>query len=209
MVTPLGIVLVIFGALVCFMGYSVFRSMLPLWGFILGGFIAITLVPLAVQVAPEQTWILQTASFIVGGLIGALIATPLYYVTIFISGAAMGGLIGLILGSYLDVSHGQVSVRALTQLAAMSFPPRIETPLQVTLMVVLGLIIGGFSISFQKFMIIASTAFLGAAGVVSGLTGAILEALRTSPTKGVLVMVSWLLLGMIGMFVQFRMRDET
>jgi hypothetical protein len=209
MVTPLGIVLVIFGALVCFMGYSVFRSMLPLWGFILGGFIAITLVPLAVHVAPEQTWILQTVSFIVGGLIGALIATPLYYVTIFISGAAMGGLIGLIAGAYLDVSHGQVSVRALTDLAAMTFPPRIESPLQVILMVVLGLIIGGFSISFQKFMIIASTAFLGAAGVVSGLTGAILDALRTSPTKGVLVMVSWLLLGMIGMFVQFRMRDET
>jgi uncharacterized membrane protein len=91
----------------------------------------------------------------------------------------------------------------------MTFPPRIDTPLQVILMVVLGLIVGGFSISFQKFMIIASTAFLGAAGVVSGLTGAILDALRASPTKGVLVVVSWLLLGMIGLFVQFRMRDET
>jgi len=58
-------------------------------------------------------------------------------------------------------------------------------------------------------MISASTAFLGAAGVVSGLTGAILDVLRTNPARGLWVMLVWLILGMIGLFVQFRMRDET
>ncbi len=209
MLTPLGIVEVIFGILVCFTGYSIFRSMLPLWGFILGGFAATLLIPLVVHVPASQEIVVQAVSFVIGGIIGALVATPLYYVTIFVSGAAMGALIGLVFGSYLSVSGGQVSVRALTELAAMTFPPRIETTTQIVFMVVFGLIIGGFSISFQKFMISASTAFLGAAGVVSGLTGTLLNAMRTNPSRGLWILIVWLLLGMIGLFIQFRMRDET
>jgi hypothetical protein len=202
-------VLVIFGILVCFAGYSIFQSMLPLWGFILGGFICIIVVPMVMKIPPSQEAIYQVVSFAAGGLIGALIAKPLYYVTVFISGAAAGALVGIVLGAYLSISGGQVSVHALNELASMSFPPRIDTPIQVVLMVVLGLIVGGFSISFQKFMISSSTALLGAAAVVSGLTGAILDVFRTSPTRGFTIFVAWLALGMIGMFIQFRMRDET
>lgn len=209
MITPIGIVLVVFGILVCFTGYGIFRSMLPLWGFILGGLLAFYLVPLAFKPPEAQLLIVQIATFIIGGIIGAFIAAPLYYVTIFLSGAALGGLIGLVFGSYLEISGGEVSMRALTELAAMPFPPRIESAVQVVVMVVFGLIIGGFSISFQKFMISASTAFLGAAGVVSGLTGAILDVFRTTPSRGLMLMVVWLALGMIGLFIQFRMRDET
>jgi uncharacterized membrane protein HdeD (DUF308 family) len=91
----------------------------------------------------------------------------------------------------------------------MSFPPRIETATQVVFMVIFGLIIGGFSISFQKFMISASTAFLGAAGVVSGLTGPLLDMMRSNSSRGLWVMITWLVLGMVGLFIQFRMRDET
>lgn len=209
MITPLGIVLVIFGIMVCFAGYSIFQSMLPLWGFILGGFIFIIFAPMLIPFPKAQETIYQVAAFGVGGLIGALLARPLYYATVFLSGAAAGALIGMVVGSYLTVSGGQVSVQALAELAAMSFPPRIETPLQVVLMIAFGLIVGGFSISFQKFMISASTALLGAAAVVSGLTGAILDVFRSSPTRGFTYFVVWLALGMIGLFIQFRMRDET
>lgn len=166
-------------------------------------------VPLVIRVPAAQQVVVQIVSFVVGGVIGAFIATPLYYVTIFVSGAAMGALVGLVFGSYLQISGGEVSMRALTELAAMSFPPKIDSSIQVVMMVVFGLVIGGFSISFQKFMISASTAFLGAAGVVSGLTGAILDVMRSNPGRGMWLMVVWLLLGMIGLFVQFRMRDET
>jgi hypothetical protein len=209
MITPLSIVEVVFGILVCFMGYSIFRSMLPLWGFILGGFALLFLAPLLIQVPPSQEILVQVVSFLIGGVIGALIATPLFYVTVFVSGAAMGALIGIVVGSYLQVSGGQVSVRALTELASMSFPPQIETATQVVFMVIFGLIIGGFSISFQKFMISASTAFLGAAGVVSGLTGPLLDMMRSNSSRGLWVMITWLVLGMVGLFIQFRMRDET
>ena len=209
MITPLGIVLVIFGIMVCFAGYSIFQSMLPLWGFVLGGFIAIIIVPMLFPFPKAQETIYQVAAFGVGGLIGALLARPLYYATVFLSGAGAGGLMGMVIGSSLTVSGGQVSVQALTELAAMSFPPRIENSLQVVLMIAFGLIVGGFSISFQKFMISASTALLGAAAVVSGLTGAILDVFRSSPTRGFTYFVVWLALGMIGLFIQFRMRDET
>jgi len=209
MITPLSVVLVIFGFMVCFMGYSIFRSMLPLWGFILGGTIVLFFIPMILKTPLAQQTLFQVVAFLVGGAIGALVAAPLYYVTVFVSGGAMGALIGLIFGAYLEISGGVVSVRALSELAGMSFPPRLLSPLQVVMMIVFGLIIGGFSISFQKFMISASTAFLGAAGVVSGLTGAILDVLRTNPARGLWVMLVWLILGMIGLFVQFRMRDET
>jgi hypothetical protein len=209
LISPLGIVLVIFGILVCFMGYSIFRSMLPLWGFILGGFITLLLAPLVIKVPQSQELILQIVSFVVGGILGALLATPLYYVTVFVSGAAMGALIGLVIGSYMQVGGGQISFRALTDLASMTFPPRIESTVQVVMMIIFGLIIGGFSISFQEFMITASTAFLGAGAAASGLTGVGLNVLQASPTRGMIIVVIWLLLGMLGLFVQFRMRDQT
>ena len=52
MLTPLGIVLVVFGILVCFAGYNIFQSMLPLWGFILGGFVCILFIPMVIKVPP-------------------------------------------------------------------------------------------------------------------------------------------------------------
>ncbi len=200
MITPMGVILIVVGIIVCFSGYSMFRSMLPLWGFILGGFAAMNLAPLVIKVPEAQRLFLDIGSFVLGGVLGAVLASPLYYVTIFASGAAMGAL---------QISGGEISVRALSRLAAMTFPPRVETAVQVFLMVALGLIIGAAALSFQKFMITASTAFLGSAAVVSGFTGTITQALQGSPSQGVWMMVGWLLLGMLGMFIQFRMRDET
>ena len=85
MVTPQGVMMVLVGAIACFMGYSMFRSMLPLWGFILGGFILMTIVPNFINVPASQSLFLIIGSFVIGGLIGALISTPLYYVIIFLS----------------------------------------------------------------------------------------------------------------------------
>lgn len=209
MITPVGMISIVVGIIVCFSGYSMFRSMLPLWGFILGGAAAMYLAPLVIKVPEAQRLWLDIGSFVVGGVLGAVLASPLYYVTIFASGAAMGALSGMVFGAYLQISSGEISVRALRQLAGMTFPPRIESAVQVFLMVALGLIIGAAALSFQKFMITASTAFLGSAAVVSGFTGTITQALQGSPSQGVWMIVGWLLLGMLGMFIQFRMRDET
>jgi hypothetical protein len=208
-VTPQGAALVFFGIIICFMGYSLFRSMLPLWGFILFGILAITGLPFVVHLSGSQLLIAQIVTFLVAGLIGALIATPLYYVIVFLTGALLGGLVGMVLGAYLNISGGVISFRALTKLAEMNFPPPVDTPTQWLIMVILGLVTGIFAINFQKFMISASTAFLGSAGVVSGMNTILLGAFRSVENRSILIGITWLILGMIGMFVQYRMRDET
>jgi hypothetical protein len=207
-ITPQGIILIIFGLFICLSGYSIFRSMLPLWGFILGGLVAITVAP-GLFPQQEHTLVFQIIAFVVGGVVGALISAPLYYVAVFLTGAALGALTGAILGSYLEVSTGTVSMKALTTLAAMPFPPEVDSTLQLLLMVVLGLLTGGLAIGFQKFMITASTAFIGSAAIVAGANQGALEILRNNPGRAVWIIFGWFVFSMIGLFVQYRMRDET
>jgi hypothetical protein len=208
MVTPQGIMLVLVGAIACFMGYSMFRSMLPLWGFILGGFIMMTIAPNFITVPPSQTMFLVIGSFVVGGLVGALIAMPLYYGIVFISGAALGALLGIVGGSFLDMG-GITSFRDVQNLQNMSitFPPQVTSMTQLVLIVIIGGILGFMALNFQKFMITASSAFLGAAALVAGLSAVITNSMP-NVSGNILMVVGWLLLGMVGIFVQFRVLDD-
>jgi hypothetical protein len=208
MVTPQGIVMVLVGSMACFMGYSMFRSMLPLWGFILGGLIVMTTVPNFIQVAPSQNLFLLISSFLVGGLIGALIANPLYYVIIFLSGAALGALIGIIAGAFLDMG-GITSFRDIQAISNMNFPfpPQVTSVTQLVLIIILGGILGMAALNFSQFMITASTAFLGAAVMVSGFSAVITNSFPNMSANA-LMMVAWLLIGMVGVFVQFRVLGD-
>jgi hypothetical protein len=182
--------------------------MLPLWGFILGGLLAINFAP-PMMGRENPTLVFLVIAFALGGIVGALIASPLYYVAVFVTGAAMGGLLGIVLGSYLEMTGGVLSVKALTTLAAMQFPPPVTSTLQLILLVGFGVVTGGFAIAFQKFMITASTAFIGAAAIVAGANRAALEILQASTSRGLWILLIWLILAMIGLFVQYRMQDET
>jgi hypothetical protein len=92
----------------------------------------------------------------------------------------------------------------------MVFPPLPRTSLQLILMVVLGLVLGGSAISFQKFMVIASSSFLGAAALITGLTGSIgMITSITDSGRAALLLIGWLLVAMVAMIVQYRMMDET
>ncbi len=64
------------------------------------------------------------------------------------------------------------------------------------------------SINFQKFMICASSAFLGAAAVVTGLGTPLVGLTATEMGSSALMLTAWLVFGMIGLFVQFRMLGE-
>lgn len=204
-----GATLVFFGIIICFMGYSLFRSMLPLWGFIIIGIVALTLLPMFVDLKGSQLLIAQIITFFVAGVIGALIATPLYYVIVFVTGATLGALVGTIVGAYIDLSGGAVSFKALTALAQLTFPPAVDTPGKFMIVALLALITGVFAIGFQKFMITASTAFLGATAVVSGMNTTLLRMFGGVENRSVLVGLVWVMIGLIGLFVQYRMRDET
>lgn len=204
-----GATLVFFGIIICFMGYSLFKSMLPLWGFIIIGIVALTLLPMFVDLKGSQLLIAQIITFFVAGVIGALIAAPLYYVIVFVTGATLGALVGTIVGAYLDLSGGAVSFKALTALAQLTFPPAVDTPGKFMIVAILALITGVFAIGFQKFMITASTAFLGATAVVSGMNTTLIRMFSGVENRSVLVGLVWLMIGLIGLFIQYRMRDET
>jgi len=200
------IVLIVLGIISCFMGYSMFRNMLPLWGFLVGGWIGYTLMPGFLPAQSGQV-LYQIGSFLVGGIIGALISMPLYFVIIFLSGGALGMLMGILTGALIEVG-GLSSIRQLTTFTSMSFPPFPQTALQFILMVIFGLVLGGVAIGFQKFMICASSAFLGAAAIMTGLTGTVFLASNTDMGRSAVMLAGWLILGLLGLFLQFRMMGE-
>jgi hypothetical protein len=208
MVTGQDAFLIVLGVLACFTGYSMFRGMLPVWGFILGGWIAYTFLPTIVGAARAHELIVQITGIGIGALIGAVIAVPLYFVIIFLSGAALGMLMGVMLGALIDVG-GLASIQQLTTFTAMTFPPTPQSATQFLLMGLGGLILGGTAIYFQKFMISASSAFLGAAAVITGLGEPIFAMSSTDMGRSAIMLTAWMLLGMIGLFVQFRMMGET
>lgn len=207
MISAQDAVLIVVGIIATFMGYSVFRSMMPLWGFILGGWLTFILLPTILGPARAGDLLIQLVAVIVGGAIGALLAIPLYFVIIFLSGAALGMLIGVLAGALVDVG-GPSSVQAVRTFMSMSFPPMPQSATQWVLMLIFGLIMGGVGIAFQKFMICASSSFVGAAALVTGLGGSIATFTATDMSKAAVMMVGFLILGMVGLFVQFRMMDE-
>jgi len=198
--------LIVLGISACFAGYSMFRGMLPLWGFVLGGWIAYTMLP-AIVGGWAENLLFQVIGIVAGALIGAIIAVPLYFVIVFFSGAALGMLVGIMLGALIDVG-GISSIRQLSTFTAMSFPPVAQTATQFVLMAIGGVILGGMAINFQKFMICASSAFLGSAALVTGLGGPITTLSATEMGRSAIMVTVWLMLGLIGLFVQFRMLGE-
>jgi hypothetical protein len=80
------IAFVIGGAVACFFGYRLFRLVLSLVGFGLGGLMASSLVG-----PGDTTWIV--GAWIVGGLIGMALLYAGYYVGVALSGASLGALL--------------------------------------------------------------------------------------------------------------------
>lgn len=206
--TGQGMFYIAFGIAACLAGYSMFRSMIPLWGFMIGGWIAFIMLPSVVSGPQSGQVLYQIGAFIIGGAIGAVLAYPLYYVIVFLSGGALGMLMGILVGALIDVG-GISSIRQLNEFAGMTFPPTPQTGTQFVMMVIFGLILGGLAIGFQKFMIIASSSFLGSAAIITGLVGPITQIASSGSGKGAIMLIGFLILGFIGVFIQFRTMDET
>lgn len=207
MITPQDIMLILFGIIACFMGYSMFRSMLPLWGFLLGGWIAFTLAPGLVNPQLGDQMIFRIIVFVIGGLIGAILSFPLYFAIIFLSGAALGMMLGVMVGTVFDVG-GVATVAQVNTLTSMAFPPVPHTMMQFVMAAIGALLLGMASVGFQKFMVIASSSFMGAAALISGLNWQINQMSSTTMGRGAVMMLGFLFIGMIGIFVQYRLTGE-
>src|SRR6266566_4068398 len=83
---PAAIVLVLGGGLSCFAGYRLFKVVLGLYGFILGAWLASSMLGISSTAG-------LIAAALIGGIAGALILVFAYFVGIALVGAGLGALI--------------------------------------------------------------------------------------------------------------------
>lgn len=83
---PAAVVLLLGGLLACFAGYRVFRTVLGIYGFILGALLASSAVA-----AEQTTWMILAA--IAGGLIGAVVLIFAYFLGVALLGAGIGAFV--------------------------------------------------------------------------------------------------------------------
>lgn len=171
------------GLLQCFVGYRIFRVILGITGFILGGLLAGYFV-----YGLTQSQLVAFVAGVIGGLIGAGLMAGLYIVGVFLIGAIFGG----------------VAVSALFAVGGGSAP--------AWLVLMVAIIAGVLAALIQKPMIVIATSFGGAWWAVTGIAaiaGAVeMQGLGTFPaglqsaSPGWLI--GWFVLGVVGLIVQFR-----
>ncbi|HZP48672.1 MAG TPA: DUF4203 domain-containing protein [Vicinamibacterales bacterium] len=180
------VLLVLGGALSCFAGYRLFRIVLAIYGFILGGSIASS--TLAGTNATGQL-----LAWVIGGFAGALILVLAYFVGIALIGAGLGALIAHLGWTYFGTGD----------------PP----PLLVVALAILGAI---GAMVLQRYVIVVATAFGGAwtllLGAVAMMDRRAAAAARSADVWVFYPMapapdqrwlpVAWIALGLLGTAVQ-------
>jgi hypothetical protein len=184
---PAAVLLVLSGALACFAGYRLFKTVLGIYGFVLGAMIASSAMG-----AANTTGMVVAA--LVGGVCGALLLMFAYFIGIALVGAGLGAL----------VAHaGWNSFRT-------GDPPAVV----IIVLAVVGSIAAMF---LQRYVIIVATAFGGAwTVIVGGLAiagdrtaakvaspGGVWILYPTTPALGQnWVTAAWIVLGLVGTAAQ-------
>jgi hypothetical protein len=187
---------ILIGAAQCFAGYRIFKFILGLMGFIIGGILAA-----GIGLSLSQEPIIALLAGLVGGLIGGSLLIALYFVGVFLFGAMIGGMLGVALFA-----------------AAGNIP-------EPTVLIIVAVIMGIVALIFQKWIITISTSFGGAGSVVTGIAyftsdapsplGAYLSAENFDPahienilwyytSQSKVVLLCWLILGIAGVMVQYK-----
>jgi predicted flap endonuclease-1-like 5' DNA nuclease len=181
----------IFGLMLTFAGYKLFRILLPIWGFFFGLWLGAQ----SIQIIFNEGFLATITSWVVGlivGIIFAVLAFPFYLFGVAIIAASLGYLATVGLWLWIGLPYGflmwLIAIIVATVLTA------------VTLI-----------FNIQKWVIIIATAVLGASlsvGVIAALfkpISLLLEnpvqvILQTSP----LMLILFLVLVILGIFVQSR-----
>lgn len=171
------------GLVQCFFGYRIFRVILGITGFILGGLLAGYVV-----YNLTESQLLSIIAGLVGALIGAGLMAGFYKLGVFLIGALFGGM----------------AVSALFALVGGSPPTWV--------VVILAIVVGVLAVLFQKLMIVMATSFLGSWWAVSGIAAimGVIQlpslqgfppGLRSAPAGW---LIGWFVLGIVGFIVQYR-----
>lgn len=185
---PTGVLLVLVGLVACFAGYRFFRIVLTVYGFVLGALFASTLVH------TTDTGLLLVALG-VGGVLGAAVLWFGYFVGVALAGGAFGAV-----------------VARLAWVAIKGTEPSI-------LLVAAGAVIAGaVAVALQRHFVILATAFVGAETAIAGIMAFLTKrgdgrpgfddvwvGHLSFPAPGRRwTFLGWVVLGLIGAFVQFR-----
>lgn len=135
---PAAVALLLSGTIACFAGYRLFRTVLAIYGFILGSLIASSVVA-----SSNVTGML--AAVLVGGVVGAVVLLVGYFVGIALAGAALGAM--------------------LTHLVWAPFMKAEPPAAAVVAISVVGAVAATF---LQRYFVIVATAFVGAWTIVVG-----------------------------------------
>ena len=172
------------GVVQCFFGYRLFKIIIGIIGFIIGGVLA---GKLTFFLYPETAVVIIAG--LIGGLLGAAAILTFYYVGIFLIGTIFGGIVGSFFCSVAGVD-----------------------PIPVVL-IISAAIAGMVALWVQKYMIVASTAFGGSWLIISGIayfvTGAkhpaeVEHLLESSGNLYFIIFICWIALGILGLLAQLK-----
>ena len=188
--TPVAVLLFVSGVLTCFAGYHLFKSLLAIYGFVLGAAIAVA----TMGVTSPGPVVFFGA---LGGIAGALILVFAYFIGIALVGASLGALVAHVGWHYVNAGD----------------PP-------LTLVVVLAVLGAMGAMLMQRVVIILATAFGGAWTTIVGaltitgdhrLTAALAEGNLSvfyppgSVESARWVPIAWIVLGLLGAVIQLAM----
>ncbi len=129
---PAAVVLLLGGAVACFAGYRLFRVVLAIYGFIFGAMLASSVMGISNHLG-------MLIAALIGGILGAVLFTFAYYVSIGLIGAGMGAAL----------------LQALWHYTKTGDPPSVA----VIIAAVAGAVI---AMALQRYVIIVATACSGA-----------------------------------------------
>jgi Domain of unknown function (DUF4203) len=133
------LLLVVGGIIACFAGYRLFRTVLGIYGFILGAL-------MASSVMGSTNTIGMILAAIVGGIVGAIVLTFAYFVGIALIGAGLGAL--------------------LAHVTWTQFQPTDPPAFVIIVLAILGAI---GAMVLQRYIIVVGTALVGAWTLILGL----------------------------------------
>ena len=185
---PAAVILIVGGALSCLLGHRVFRIVLGIFGLVLGGLIATSVL------APTETTMTLVVA-LAGGALGAVVLMFAYVVGVAFAGAALAAV-----AVHLAFDHLGREPHALIVVAACVAGALAAMAVQ-RIAIVVGTAFGG-----AWFLILGTLTLMGHRGAAgAATTGDPWMAYPLNPAPGVRwVPFAWLALGLVGTAVQLR-----